>query len=62
MAHTKPPKKGKPAKQLTKLLSEHLGKFSTEKQAAMHEKFEKRLASRRDSESKRPSPLRAEAR
>ncbi len=55
-------KKGKAIKQLTRLLGEHLSQFKPAEQDSMHQKFEKRLASLRDSEARTPSPLRAETR
>jgi hypothetical protein len=46
------------SKQLEKLLEEHLAKFTPTEQAKMHDQFEKRVSTRRDSDAKTPSPLR----
>ncbi len=58
----KPDRKKKAAKKLTALLDEHLSRFTSAQQSAMHDRFEKRLATRRDSEAKTPSRSPAEAR
>jgi hypothetical protein len=51
--------KGKQAsKQLEKLLEEHLANFTPSEQAKMHDRFEKRVSKRRDSDAKTPPPLR----
>ncbi len=47
------------SKQLVKLLDEHLARFSPAESERMHDKFERRMANRRDSDAKTPSPLRA---
>lgn len=46
------------SKRLEKLLEEHLANFTPTEQAKMHDRFEKRVASRRDSDAKTPPPLR----
>lgn len=45
------------SKQLEKLLEEHLATFTPAEQAGMHDRFEKRVSSRRDSDAKTPRPL-----
>jgi uncharacterized protein (DUF885 family) len=62
MAQRKRQKKEKANKQLAKLLGEHLSKFTPAERNAMHQKFEKRLASLRDSAAKTLSHSRAEIR
>jgi hypothetical protein len=46
------------SKQLENLLEEHLANFTPAEQSRMHDRFEKRLSSRRDSDAKTPQPLR----
>jgi hypothetical protein len=46
------------SKQLEELLEEHLATFTPAEQARMHDRFEKRIVSRRDSDAKTPRPLR----
>jgi hypothetical protein len=50
------------SKQLVNLLEGHLSRFSPAERERMHDKFERRLANRRDSDAKTPSPLRAATR
>lgn len=45
-------------KQLENLLEEHLAAFSPAEQAQMHDRFEKRISNRRDSDAKTARPLR----
>ena len=54
--------KERASKKLVELLGKHLSRFSASQQNEMHDKFERRLANHRDSEAKKPSPLRAEIR
>jgi hypothetical protein len=50
------------SKQLEQLLEEHLAGFTPAEQAKMHDRFEKRVSSRRDSDAKTPPPLRVASR
>jgi hypothetical protein len=46
------------SKQLERLLEEQLANFTPTEQARMHDRFEKRVSNRRDSDAKTPPPLR----
>ncbi len=50
------------SKQLVRLLDEHLSRFASTERERMHDKFEHRMANRRDSGAKTVSPLRAATR
>jgi len=50
------------SKQLVKLLDEHLSRFAPAERERMHDKFERRMANRRDSGAKTPLPLRSATR
>jgi hypothetical protein len=46
------------SKHLEKLLEEHLANFTPTEQARLHDRFEKRVSSRRDSDAKTAPRLR----
>jgi hypothetical protein len=45
------------SKQVEKLLEEHLANFTPAEQARMHDRFEKRVSNRHDSDAKTTPPL-----